>query len=104
MRAACANLMQAQDRLRCYPPCEIGVDAVGPDGRGEEFMFWMGPSGTAIGDNYLRCSLPIQLLRDILDRKAHWNSAEVGCLIRFHRTGFYMPDVHTLMSFFHLPR
>jgi hypothetical protein len=55
--------------------------------------------------NVLFCYMPDELLSDILNRKAHWNNAEIGCLITFdRRPNVYMPDVHTLMSFFHLPR
>jgi hypothetical protein len=55
------------------------------------------------GPNILKCYLQRQLLLDILERRVHWNNAEIGCLIEFDRTGPYLPDVHTLMSFFHLP-
>jgi UDP-MurNAc hydroxylase len=49
------------------------------------------------------CSLDNRLLRRILDRKAHWNNAEIGCHINFERSPDKMdPDVHTAMSFFHL--
>ena len=44
-----------------------------------------------------------KLLRRILDRKAHWNNAEIGTHITFKRYPKNMePDVHTIMSFFHL--
>lgn len=49
------------------------------------------------------CSLDKRLLRRILDRKAHWNNAEIGGHINFRRYPDKMdPDVHTIMSFFHL--
>lgn len=92
LAAARSNLSRAQERFGCYPNCTVIVNG---------FEFDMGPSDR---ESILECKLPDELLRDILDRKMHWNNAEIGCLIRFNRVGEYMPDVHTLMSFFHLPR
>ena len=56
-------------------------------------------------DEYIKLlnELDLKLLRRILDRKAHWNNAEVGSHINFKRYPNKMdPDVHTCMSFFHL--
>jgi len=51
----------------------------------------------------LICSLDPKLLRRILDRKAHWNNAEIGCHIDFFRSpNIYEPDLHTLLQFLHL--
>jgi len=51
----------------------------------------------------LYCNLDLKLLRRILDKKAHWNNAEIGTHINFKRYPNKMePDVHTCMSFFHL--
>ncbi len=51
----------------------------------------------------LYCKLDDRLLRRILDKKAHWNNAEIGTHINFRRYPNKMDsDVHTLMSFFHL--
>jgi UDP-MurNAc hydroxylase len=51
----------------------------------------------------LDCELDSRLLRRILDRKAHWNNAEIGCHITFWREpNTYQPDVHTVLQFFHL--
>jgi hypothetical protein len=98
LAAARANMRAAQNRFKCFPACSLVVSY------GEEYSFRMHQGGAPLGDNVLRCYLPDLLLRDILDRKVHWNNAEIGCLIRFNRVGPYMPDVHTLMSFFHLPK
>ena len=95
LRAAWENLWRMQEVLACYPPCLVEVNG---------YTFLMGEEMGATSANVLTCTLPDQLLRDILDRKVHWNNAEIGCLIRFNRAGPYLPDVHTLMSFFHLPR
>tara|TARA_B100001057_G_C22795916_1_gene929616 strand:+ start:217 stop:1467 length:1251 start_codon:yes stop_codon:yes gene_type:complete len=54
-------------------------------------------------DRKLFCNMDNKLLRRILDRKAHWNNAEVGAHITFKRYPNKMePDTHLLMSFFHL--
>ena len=46
--------------------------------------------------------MPGALLSGIIDRKYHWNNAEIGCLIEFWRSpDNYDPDLHTMMSFFH---
>ncbi len=51
----------------------------------------------------LFCSLDNRLLRRILDKKSHWNNAEIGTHISFKREPNKMdPDVHTMMSFFHI--
>lgn len=51
----------------------------------------------------LCADLDPRLLRRILDKKAHWNNAEIGCHIEFEREpDIYNPDTHLLMSFFHL--
>ena len=57
----------------------------------------------SVKDQNLYCSLDNRLLRRILDRKSHWNNAEIGTHITFKRSPNKMdPDVHTIMSFFHI--
>lgn len=51
--------------------------------------------------NHLKCSIDERLLYRIMRFESHWNNAEIGCHIEFERTGKYIPDVHTLLSFFH---
>lgn len=49
------------------------------------------------------CRLDNKLLRRILDKKAHWNNAEIGAHISFNRQPNKADiDAHTCMSFFHL--
>ena len=91
LEAARANLARAQERFNCRPDCLVRVN-------GHQVM------GAPSSPNILDCMLPDDLLREVLDRKIHWNNLEISCLIRFNRVGPYMPDVHTLMSYFHLPR
>jgi UDP-MurNAc hydroxylase len=51
----------------------------------------------------LSCSMDERLLRRILDRKSHWNNAEIGAHISFRRhPNRYEPDLHTALQFFHL--
>ncbi len=51
----------------------------------------------------LTCELDARLLRRILDRKAHWNNAEIGAHISFRRLpNEYQPDLHMGLQFFHL--
>jgi UDP-MurNAc hydroxylase len=56
-----------------------------------------------IENTVLHCSLDLRLLRRILDRRSHWNNAEIGCHIEFYREpDHYEPDLHTALQFFHL--
>lgn len=51
----------------------------------------------------LECKLDERLLRYILDKKSHWNNAEIGAHISFNREpNIYEPDLHTGLQFFHL--
>ena len=51
----------------------------------------------------IECSLDLRLLKRILDRKSHWNNAEIGCHIELNRIpNYYSPDVHTALQFLHL--
>jgi UDP-MurNAc hydroxylase len=51
----------------------------------------------------LECKMDERLLRNILDRKSHWNNAEIGAHISFMRQpNKYEPDLHMGLQFFHL--
>lgn len=55
-----------------------------------------------VGDR-LECKLDERLLRKILDRRSHWNNAEIGAHISLNRTpDRYEPDLHTGLQFFHI--
>ena len=44
-----------------------------------------------------------RLLKRILDRRSHWNNAEIGCHIEIDRQpNTYEIDAHTMMQFFHI--
>lgn len=54
---------------------------------------------------FLLAKMDLRLLKRILLTKSHWNNAEIGCHIDFIRSpNIYIPDMHTLLSFFHLPK
>jgi UDP-MurNAc hydroxylase len=58
--------------------------------------------GEEVGDK-LECKLDERLLRNILDRKSHWNNAEIGAHINLNRSpNKYEPDLHTGLQFFHI--
>ncbi len=101
-----ANLWRAQERLGVKPDIVIKI----PFGCGE-FIFNMTSDNHLItgdglrftGEPRLECHMSEHLLRRILTRETHWNNAEVAFDIMFdRRPNTYMPDVHTLMSFFHV--
>ena len=51
----------------------------------------------------IECSHDLRLLRRILDRKSHWNNAEIGCHIEINRIpNYYSPDMHIALQFLHL--
>jgi len=55
-----------------------------------------------VGDK-LECKVDERLLRNILDRKSHWNNAEIGAHVSFNRSpNKYEPDLHTGLQFFHI--
>ena len=55
-----------------------------------------------VGDK-LECKLDERLLRNILDRKSHWNNAEIGAHVSLNRTpNQYDIDLHTGLQFFHI--
>jgi UDP-MurNAc hydroxylase len=56
-----------------------------------------------LSERRLECTLDERLLRAILDRRAQWNNAEIGCHIVFYRTpNEYEVDLHTGLQMFHL--
>ncbi|MEI8161394.1 MAG: hypothetical protein WCG65_10050, partial [Actinomycetes bacterium] len=89
---------------------EFGISAgstvvISLDGSNVEIFphFDNSPKARINFEQVLICSLNPKLLRRILDRKAHWNNAEIGCHIDFFRNpNVYEPDLHTLLQFLHL--
>lgn len=95
--AALDHLRGAQRRFECWPNCLIIVNGFAFSMRNDQdaFTSWTNHDGELV------CDLPSDLLTRILNREEHWNNAELGCHITFERKGPYMPDVHTLLCFFH---
>ena len=102
-----ANLWRVQQRMRCFPQCHCYIRL--PTSQ-FHFDFASPASGflpidsrIALTEPYLSCSLDLALLGRILRRQSHWNNAEIGGHISFFRhPDTYQPDVHMLLSFFHL--
>jgi hypothetical protein len=90
------NVQRKQQELGCYLDVTVGVNGV---------TAYLGRWGERpSGENRLSCTMDEGLLRRVLHREVHWNDLELGGWIEFDRRGPYMPDLHTLMCFFHLPR
>ena len=54
-------------------------------------------------ERLLSCRLDERLLRMVLDRRSHWNNAENGGHVSYHRSpNHYEPDLHIGLQFFHL--
>jgi UDP-MurNAc hydroxylase len=74
----------------------------------EEFLFrWNDPTCGVVPAGgheqpFVRFALDPRLLRRIMDGRAHWNNAAVGCHIDFWREpNVYEPDLWTMLAFFH---
>lgn len=66
-------------------------------------MYWIVNEGDTEYAVDLEFSVDSRLLIRILERRAHWNNAEIGCHIDINRQpNTYEPDAHTLMQFLHL--
>jgi hypothetical protein len=98
------NLWRRQVELSCFPEWTIAFD-LGIEGwfsfplSLESSIQWSKP---AEDQPRLLCRMDIRLLSRILTRRAHWNNVEGGFHISFNRyPNEYLPDIHTIMSFFH---
>ncbi len=100
MKKARANLWKKQVQLNFFPNYKMIVIA---SNASICFNFNEENITGYVYDQDMRAHLDPKLLKRILTRKVHWNNAEVGCHIEFHRNrdGKYNPDVHMIMSFFH---
>lgn len=92
LQKAAKRLWSKQEQFDCYPTCRVIIN---------DFAMILGQPIGAEVENELRCTLDPDLLARILHREEHWNNAELGCHIMFERKGPYLPDVHTLLCFFH---
>lgn len=106
-----SNLWKAQERFKCFPELDVhilGYDGGSPPTLGIEVFYafnFCHPDQIKeleVRCPFLGCWLETTTLLKVLKREAHWNNLEIGCHILFNRRpNVYMPDVHTLMSFFH---
>jgi hypothetical protein len=94
------NLWRMQERLSCYPDVDIAIVGHCAFNLAEPGMLKRGLRK----ESRLKCYMSTRHFGQLLRREAHWNNLELGGWIEFDRRGAYNPDVHTLLSFFHLPR
>ena len=98
LKEARGNMLRQQQRLGCWPDCLVNIWCELPD-YGDPFSFSL--DGQERSANELNCYLPSALMQRVLNREDNWNNLELGCHIMFDRKGPYLPDVHTLLCFFH---
>jgi UDP-MurNAc hydroxylase len=103
LEQARAHLWARQQQLGFFSDCRTYI-ALGE----QEFLFrWSDPACAVVpaGQHeapYVRFALDTRLLRRMMDGRAHWNNAAVGCHIDFWREpNVYNPDLWTMMAFFH---
>lgn len=105
------NLWRKQEELGCFPNCWVYIDL------GDRYFrmqmntstyAWVEASDDIVHAPELPMLMAVmddRLLRRILTGESHWNNVEVGMHISFLRVpDVHQPDVHTLLSFFHVPR
>ena len=94
MKKAATMFKERISKYKLSPKMDIYIKAL------NEYIKIYSPKSST---GKLTCELDSRLLRQILDRKAHWNNAEIGCHINFFRKpNEYDPDLHTALQFFHL--
>lgn len=100
LSAAREHLWKFQERFKCFPDINIEVNGFRFNMKNLE-VWWRAP----LPEPYLKITLKPEDLQAVLNRKTNYNDLEVGCRVELdRRPNSYNPDVHTLMSFFHLPR
>jgi UDP-MurNAc hydroxylase len=98
------NLWNFQEKKKLFPNWVVAINV------GEEcFSFPLNENSYAwnapLSERYLQYSMPPRLLQSVLNFEAHWNNVEIGCHAEIKRCpNEYVPDIHTLLSFFHRPR
>lgn len=90
------NLYKVQERLNCYPDCTVLING--------KYILDLNRSRSREDSKvYLKAEMDPAILYGILNKKYHWNNAEIGCHIEFHREpDVYLPDAHWIMSYFHV--
>lgn len=95
-----ANLWKAQERFGYFPDLNVEVNGFRFNLKDTE-IWWRAP----LPEPYLKLELAPETLKAVLNREDHLNNCDVGCRVKYWRQpNTYMPDAHTILSFFHLPR
>ena len=105
LREAQARLVRYQERYDNYrSEWRIYIDP------GQEHLYLLPFDGGPVKkasrgserEPYVRIGLDYTLLKMILDRKAHWNNAEIGSHLRYFRTpDVYERAIYNLLSYLH---
>lgn len=99
LREMCYAAMDRLDKkmlqFQCWPEWEVIIKT-------EDFTFGF-PMCADEPKGIISFTFPRNAFTAMLQRKCHWNNLEVGCHLKIHREpNEYCPDVHTLLSFFHI--
>jgi UDP-MurNAc hydroxylase len=102
------NLWKHQGQLEYKPDLNFFVELENDyfyfNFNSEESVF-VSKKEANLEEPYLTATMHPNMLTRILLFESHWNNIEIGCHITFKRfPNKYLPDVHTLLSFFHLPK
>ncbi len=101
MQTAAIGMKSRMERFKISSTFDVWIKAFGQNIKVYPF-FEQNPQATT-RTPLLKCSMDERLLRRILDKKSHWNNAEIGAHISFIRQpNEYEPDLHTGLQFFHL--
>lgn len=109
LNKARANMFRKQEQFNYFENYDIYIKTQAPR------LFHMNLHHSRVSEfreipssdeKFLMCDLNRVLLEDILEKRSHWNNAEIGCHIDFYRYPTspkeYRPDLHTMLSFFHV--
>jgi UDP-MurNAc hydroxylase len=106
VQLAYPHLLTKQKEYGFFSPTILYLDVKGD----ELFSISFEGAGTNIvkrGEEkspYVRISLDPRLFNAILDRKAHWNNAEIGSHLRLLRSpDIYERGIYYFLSYFHVP-
>ena len=93
------NLRQRLERFGIFPDWKVAFRSALDDS--DLGLVRLAKSGD--GSREMLCTLDDRLLLNILERRSHWDNAQVGSHIRFSRNCHpeYSQEVHTLLSFLH---
>lgn len=103
IHAARERLWKAQERFNYFPDILITINDTYMFNFNAKKIFILNGYTQDLRPPYLKCYLKEHHLEGLLNKVYHWNNLEIGCHIEFDRKpNVYLPDVHTLLSFFHM--